>query len=230
MDFIDDVELVIFDCDGVVADSEPLATRVLREDLRQRGVELTLDEVVEKFLGRSSETISRVLLAEFGLLFDESAHEAMRLRLFDLFATDLQAIEGVELLLRGLPIPYCLASSSQMERIRRSLQAIRLTSYFDGRIFNAAMVSRGKPAPDLFLHAASVMNVSPQRCVVIEDSPAGIDAGKRAGMRVIGFTGGGHARGASHRKSVAAMQPHYITDSMTEVASLLGLTTGALSA
>ena len=121
----------------------------------------------------------------------------MRLRLFKLFRSDLRAIDGVEeFLCPELPVPYCLASSSHIERIETSLETIRLKRHFSGRIFNAAMVSRGKPAPDLFLHAASVMGVPPSRCVVIEDSPAGIEAGRRAGMRVIGFTGGGHARGA----------------------------------
>jgi len=221
MTSFDDVRLVIFDCDGVVADSEPLATRVLQEGLAGRGVTLTLDEVVARFLGRSPETIATSLKSEFGLVFDAHDTEAMQQRLFELFRAELRAIDGIEALIAGLPIPYCLASSSQMARIDLALQSTGLSSYFVGRIFNAAMVARGKPAPDLFLHAAHVMGVAPAHAIVIEDSPAGIEAAKRAGMRVIGFTGGGHATGAGHRAAVAAAGPDHITDSMAEIGAML---------
>jgi HAD superfamily hydrolase (TIGR01509 family) len=217
----DDVRLVIFDCDGVVADSELLATRVLQEGLAEQGVTLSHDEVVERFLGRSAETIANSLKSEFGLVLDTHAHETMQLRLFDLFRAELQAIDGIEALLAQLTVPYCMASSSQMARIDIALEATGLAHYFTGRIFNAAMVARGKPAPDLFLHAAETMGVPPAQSLVIEDSPAGIEAAKRAGMRVIGFTGGGHAQGVGHRVAVAAAHPDLIMASMADIAAIL---------
>jgi HAD superfamily hydrolase (TIGR01509 family) len=222
MSLIETVDLVIFDCDGVVADSEPLAIRVLQESLAARGVGLSVDEVSERFLGRSAETVARLLKVEFDLVFDDAEQTAMRERLLAALRTDLTAVAGVEALLRDLPVPFCLASSSPMERIMTSLQTIALADHFEGRIFNAAMVVHGKPAPDLFLHAARTMGVIPERCVVIEDSPVGIEAGKRAGMQVIGFLGGDHARNAAHRAGVKAAAPHHIAETMEDVAGLLG--------
>ena len=217
---IADVGLVIFDCDGVVVDSELLAIKVMQEGLAERGVVMRLDEVSENFLGRSQATIAAVLKRDFDLELDAAAEAMMRERLFGLLRKELKAIDGVELFLRQLPVPYCLASSSQMERIETSLRATGLSDLFAGRIFNAAMVARGKPAPDLFLHAAAKMNVPPERCVVIEDSPAGIEAGRRAGMCVIGFIGGGHATSPAHRRSVAEAGPDFISDTMADVAAL----------
>jgi HAD superfamily hydrolase (TIGR01509 family) len=146
----------------------------------------------------------------------------MRERLLAALRTDLTAVAGVEALLRDVPVPFCLASSSPMERIMTSLQTIALADHFEGRIFNAAMVAHGKPAPDLFLHAARTLGATPERCVVIEDSPVGIEAGLRAGMQVIGFLGGDHARNAAHRAAVHAADPHHIADTMADVAGLLG--------
>ncbi len=224
MAIIETVDLVIFDCDGVVADSEPLAIRALQESLAARGVVLSFDDVSERFLGRSAETVARILKADFDLVFDEVSQQAMRDRLLATLRTDLTAVAGVEALLRDLRVPFCLASSSPMERIMTSLQTMALTEHFAGRIFNAAMVAHGKPAPDLFLHAARTMGAAPERCLVIEDSPVGIEAGKRAGMRVIGFLGGGHAQNAAHRAAVGAAEPHHIAETMTDVTALLGLT------
>lgn len=221
MALIETVDLVIFDCDGVVADSEPLAIRALQESLAARGVVLSFDEVSERFLGRSVETVARLLKTEFDLVFDDAARDTMRERLLATLRTDLTAVAGVETLLRDLRVPFCLASSSPMERITTSLQTIALAEHFSGRIFNAAMVAHGKPAPDLFLHAARTMGADPERCVVIEDSPVGIEAGKRAGMQVIGFLGGGHAQNPAHRAAVTAAGPHAIAGTMEDVARLL---------
>ncbi len=223
MSLIETVDLVIFDCDGVVADSEPLAIRALQESLAARGVVLTFDEVSERFLGRSAETVARLLKTEFDLVFDDASQVAMREHLLALLRSDLTAVEGVGTLLRDLRVPFCLASSSPMARIMTSLEAIALARHFEGRIFNAAMVAHGKPAPDLFLHAARTMGVAPERSIVIEDSPVGIEAGKRAGMRVIGFLGGGHAQNATHRAAVRDAAPDMIAETMAEVAGMLGI-------
>ena len=218
-----DAELVIFDCDGVVVDSELLATGVLREALGTLGVRLTLEEVVDRFLGRSPETIARSLWRDFHVVYDDAAQEAARVRLFDLFQTELKPVAGISSLLRALQTPYCLASSSQMDRIELALQATGLDGFFTGRIFSAAMVARGKPEPDLFLHAADAMGATPARCVVVEDSPAGIEAAQRAGMTVIGFTGGAHAQTQHHQAALAALKPEVMAASMREVARVLGV-------
>lgn len=224
MTLIETVDLVIFDCDGVVADSEPLAIRALQESLAAHGVVLSFEEVSDRFLGRSIETVARLLKTEFDLVFDDASQTAMRQRLLAALRTDLTAVVGVESLLRNLTTPFCLASSSPMERITTSLETIALADHFAGRVFNAAMVARGKPAPDLFLHAARALGAEPARCVVIEDSPVGIEAGKSAGMRVIGFLGGGHAQNPSHRRAVREAAPHHIAETMADVAGLLGVT------
>ncbi len=222
-----DAELVIFDCDGVVVDSELLATGVLRDALAALGVRLTLEEVVDRFLGRSPETIARNLWRDFQVVYDEAAQEAARARLFDLFRTGLKPIAGVSSLLRALRTPYCLASSSEMDRIELALQATGLDGFFAGRIYSATMVARGKPEPDLFLHAASAMGATPARCIVVEDSPAGIEAAQRAGMAAIGFTGGAHARTARHRAALLQLRPAMLVNTMDELAIALGPTTVA---
>ena len=213
---------VIFDCDGVLVDSEPLATRVLRDGLEQQGLVLTLDQVVDRFLGRSTATMERILREDHDLVLDDSAQEAMRQNLYALFRAELRPIAGIEGLIRHLRLPYCLASSSHLRRIEVALEVTGLADLFHGRIYNAAMVSRGKPAPDLFLHAAAAMGADPATTLVIEDSPAGIEAAQRAGMPVIGFTGGGHARSPRHRAGLAALRPDAMTDDMADIARILG--------
>lgn len=229
MSLIDTVDLVIFDCDGVVADSEPLAIRTLQEGLAARGVVLSFDEVSERFLGRSADTVARLLKSEFDLVLDDDAQQEMRDRLLATLRTDLAPVAGVAALLRTLPVPFCLASSSPMERIMTSLETIALADQFSGHIFNAAMVAHGKPAPDLFLHAAQTLGAKPERCVVIEDSPVGIEAGNRAGMRVIGFLGGGHAQNPTHRAAVRAAGPHHIAETMADVSALLRVTAASVA-
>jgi HAD superfamily hydrolase (TIGR01509 family) len=224
---IDDVDLIIFDCDGVVADSEPLATRALQEALRRKGLELSLDEIIERFLGRSTDTLTRVLRTDFGIDLNADDFAAMRAHLFALFERDLKPVAGVKSLLRRLTLPYCLASSSQPDRIETTLRATGCAAFFVGRIFSAVLVKNGKPAPDLFLYAAAALGAPPERCVVIEDSPAGIEAAKRANMRVIAFLGGGHASNANHRRAVADQAPHYTANHMSEVEALLGAAVAA---
>jgi HAD superfamily hydrolase (TIGR01509 family) len=145
----------------------------------------------------------------------------MREQLYDLFRQELRAIEGVAAAIQGLPVPACVASSSQMERIRLSLELTGLAPLFAEHIFSATMVAEGKPAPDLFLLAASRMQVAPALCIVIEDSPAGIEAAKRAGMRVFAFTGGGHARSQTHRARLEVLQPDAMFDDMAQLAGMI---------
>ena len=214
-------DLIIFDCDGVLVDSEPLAMRVLLAGIAERGV--TVDEALayERLLGRSLASVIETVQRDFGVALEADALERMREQLYDLFRRELRATLGIAETLERLDLPVCVASSSQMERIRLSLELTGLARYFGDNVFSAAMVARGKPAPDLFLFAASRMHAAPERCIVIEDSPAGIEAARAAGMRVFAFTGGGHARSETHRRRLEALAPDAVFDDMAQLAGLI---------
>lgn len=210
-------ELVIFDCDGVLVDSEPISITVLVEALAAAGVAMSEAEAHDRFLGRSLQSMSEILHDEYGLAIDAAFLDAMRRVLYERFRAELQPIEGIAETVDGLGIAHCVASSSQPERIRLSLSVTGLIDRFEPNIFSASMVAHGKPAPDLFLHASAVMGVEPTRCVVVEDSPAGIVAAKSAGMRVVAFTGGSHARTPQHRQTLLALEPDALFDDMREL-------------
>jgi len=161
--------------------------------------------------------MSEILHDEYGLAIDAAFLDAMRRVLYERFRAELQPIEGIAETVDGLGIAHCVASSSQPERIRLSLSVTGLIDRFEPNIFSASMVAHGKPAPDLFLHASAVMGVEPARCVVVEDSPAGIVAAKSAGMRVVAFTGGSHARTPQHRQTLLALEPDALFDDMREL-------------
>jgi HAD superfamily hydrolase (TIGR01509 family) len=215
------LELIIFDCDGVLVDSEPLAMRVLLQGLAEAGYRLDEEEAYERFLGRSLATIQRIIREDLGWHLPEGHDERMRERLFALFARELAPIPGIVPALEALDLPRCVASSSQPDRIRFSLEVTGLLPLLAPHLFSAVEVRHGKPAPDLFLHAAARMGVPPSACLVIEDSPAGIEAARRAGMRVFGFAGASHARHAGHAARLAAAAPDRVFDDMLELPALV---------
>ena len=214
-------ELVIFDCDGVLVDSEPIAIAVLVDLVRGSGVAISSEDAYGRFLGRSMATISDMLGREMGLAIGARELDAMRHALYARFRSELKPVEGIGEALERLAMRCCVASSSQPERIALSLDLTGLFDQFAPNIFSATMVPNGKPAPDLFLHAASSMGVARERCVVIEDSPAGIEAAKRAGMRVFAFVGASHAPIISLRDKAAALEPDLIFDNMRDLPALL---------
>ena len=216
--------LVIFDCDGVLVDSEPLADRVLLEGLAALGTPIEPSFAQERLLGRSLGSMCAILREECRIDLSADDLEGMRERLYDLFRRELQPIAGVAAALDALAVPRCVASSSQIERIRLSLEVTGLLPRLDPHLFSAAMVTHGKPAPDLFLHAAARMGVDPAACLVIEDSPAGVEAARAAGMRVFGFVGGSHARTPAHRDRLAALAPDALFEDMRALPTLLGPT------
>jgi HAD superfamily hydrolase (TIGR01509 family) len=188
------VTAVVFDCDGVLVDSEPTANRILTTELNALGY--ATDEVATErdFMGRSWEHMIEVVSERMGAPLPETLREQYRAALFAAYAAgDVPAIEGIAAAIDGLDargIPYCVASSGDHERIRNGLTAAGLRERFDdARIFSADDVGRGKPWPDLFLHAAERMGFDPAATVVVEDSPAGVQAGRAAGMRVLGYSG-----------------------------------------
>lgn len=186
-------ELVIFDCDGVLVDSEPLANRILQDRLATVGLHLSIPEVMGLFVGRTregcialaSEMIGKPLPPDFAAEWDRILYAALR--------ESLQPIAGVTAVIDGLSMPYCAASNSSPERLRLGLDAAGLWERFAGRAFSAQEVARPKPAPDLFLHAATKMAASPGRCAVVEDTPTGAKAGVAAGMTVFAYTAAPHA-------------------------------------
>jgi HAD superfamily hydrolase (TIGR01509 family) len=184
-------DLIIFDCDGVLIDSELLSCNALVDLLRKRGIDVDLDLVFDRFLGRSPQAIIDYCESlERPLADDFQAELSMAVRMA--FADSLEPVPGAAKVLQRLRTPYCVASSSDLERMDYSLRLAGLSSLIDGRLFSAEMVRRGKPAPDLFIHAAAAMGAAPDRILVIEDSVFGVQAGKTAGMTVRGFVGGSH--------------------------------------
>lgn len=213
--------LVIFDCDGVLVDSEPISLRLLLATLASAGLVLSPDEADEFFLGRSLATTREILARDHGLSVSDAALDDMRRDLYAAFRAELQPIPGIAATLDALAVPYCVASSSQPERIELSLRITGLWSRFEGRAFSSTMVRHGKPAPDLFLFAAERLGHEPADCLVVEDSPAGIMAAQAAGMRVVAFTGGSHAASDRHRADVARLRPDVIIDRMPALLDVL---------
>ena len=182
--------LVIFDCDGVLVDSEVLSNEALRETLAAYGVELTLEETMAEFMGRSrkhmlarsAELAGGTLPDDFGEEYDERRDAA--------FWRELAPVEGIEEALNEIEADghaTCVASSGDLAKMRLTLGLTGLWDRFEGRIYSATDVAHGKPAPDLFIHAAAQMGFAPEDCIVVEDSPAGCEAARAAGMRVLGF-------------------------------------------
>lgn len=214
--------LVIFDCDGVLVDSEAIAAAVLTETLAGLGTDIDEATVYRRFLGRSLDAVRDVLAQEYGLTSSgDIIPPSFRERLIKRFRAELKPIPGVAEAVKRINLARCVASSSRPERLRLTLGLTGLLPLFDPNIFSTTMVLRGKPAPDLFLHAASAMNISPSDCVVIEDSPAGVEAAKRAGMRVFAFTGGAHAAASNLNSLLAALAPDAIFDDMLRLPELL---------
>ncbi|WP_299963717.1 HAD family phosphatase [uncultured Roseobacter sp.] len=193
-DLLADVELVIFDCDGVVVDSEVISLASLRRSLAAFGIELSAEEVRSRFLGTSLKSIATYVAEHSPARSADGFATHWEAALFESFRTDLTPIPGLCELLSALSAQgyaHCIASSGTFERIDVALSSTGLVARFD-HIFSAEQVTRGKPAPDLFLHAAKTIGVAPQHCLVIEDSPYGARAATEAGMRCIGFVGGAH--------------------------------------
>jgi HAD superfamily hydrolase (TIGR01509 family) len=186
------IDLVIFDCDGVLVDSERLAVRVESRLITELGWLLTEADVLERFVGRSDAYMHAQIEAGVGRPVPEW-HDLYRTRLYEAFQAELTAVDSVADAVDALlavPVATCVASSGTHDKMALTLGLTGLFDRFDGRIFSTTEVANGKPAPDLFLHAAAQMGVDPIRCVVVEDSRSGVAAARAAGMRSLGFAGG----------------------------------------
>lgn len=216
-----EVGLLIFDFDGVIADSETISLSSLKDALAAHGIDKELEEVRRKYLGLSADKIILDVAeerpdAELGG-FRTFWHETLYAR----FRRDLAPIIGVTAFLDRVEnqgLPFCIASSSSYERLGVALDAMNLRDRFRN-VFSAELVERGKPAPDLFLHAARTMDISPDRCVVIEDSPYGVMAAQEAGMLALGFLGGSHLEAVrdSHRATLSEAGADRVIDTFDEI-------------
>jgi HAD superfamily hydrolase (TIGR01509 family) len=184
----DPIELVIFDCDGVLVDSERLAVRIEAEVISSLGWPLNEAEIIDRFVGRSDADMQAEIERHIGRAVDWEVEFAPRYR--DVFQRELTPVDGVIDALDALAVATCVASSGTHEKLQFTLGLTGLYDRFAGRIFSASEVANGKPAPDLFLLAASRMGVEPARCAIVEDSVAGVVAGTAAGMQVFAFAGG----------------------------------------
>ena len=207
--------LLIFDCDGVLVDSEVLSCQADADLLTSLGMPYTADEIARQFVGVSLKDMIARIEAEHGRPLPADFAERLNRTLFAKFETDLRPIPGVRDAIIALPHRRCVASSSTLDRIALSLRVTGLSDLFD-HLFSSVQVPRGKPAPDLFLHAAKQMGFAPADCLVIEDSIAGVQAARAAGMKVIGFTGGGHC-GQGHADRLREAGAPLVIERMTDL-------------
>jgi len=214
------VDLIIFDCDGVLVDSEVISCRAHAETLTRHGYPITSEQVFERFLGRSMRQATREVEAELGRSLPDDFHAQVYAEIFRLFAISLEATPHIGEVLDQLTVPACVASSGPPEKISASLNRVGLYDRFAPHIFSAVQVPHGKPAPDLFLFAADQMQTRPARCLVIEDSVAGIAAARAAGMTVLGFCGGSHCRDG-HAATLRAAGAHGTFDDMRQLPAMI---------
>jgi HAD superfamily hydrolase (TIGR01509 family) len=214
-------DLVIFDCDGVLVDSEVISCRAHAETLTRHGYPITEEQVLEQFLGISDREARLIVEAEIGRKLPDDFEAQVNSSTLRFYTDDLRAISNVGAAIAAIGLPKCVASSSTPEKIRHGLTCAGLYDTFAPSIFSATQVERGKPAPDLFLFAARQMRASAARCVVIEDSVPGVTAALAAGMNVLGFHGGSHCRPgyAARLRAVGAVQTF---DDMRLLPDLIG--------
>jgi len=188
------IDLVIFDCDGVLVDSEVISCRAHAEMLTRHGYPITADQVLVRFLGVSDREARMTIEAELGRALPDDFEAQMKDVALRRYADELKNIPFVDEAIAAISLPKCVASSGAPEKIRHGLRCAGLYDLLAPNLFSATQVKRGKPAPDVFLFAAEQMQASPARCIVIEDSLPGISGARAAGMTVLGFHGGSHCR------------------------------------
>ena len=215
-------DLVIFDCDGVLVDSEVIACRAVSEVLVEFGFTLPVDKIAERFIGTSTKDMYAALEREWCCVLPDALRARIGARSRELFDRELRPVKGVARVLNELSGRRCVASSSGSEAINYKLGRTDLLRYFaPAALFSSHMVSRGKPAPDLFLHTAESMGTLPKRCLVIEDSVPGVTAAKAAGMTAYGFIGASHCA-ADHKERLSAAGADLVFAEMCALPRLIG--------
>jgi len=214
------VDLVIFDCDGVLVDSEVISCRAHAETLTRHGYPITADQVLVRFLGVSDREARMTIEAEFGRSLPDDFELQVKQATLQFYADGLRTIPHVDEAIAAIGLPKCVASSGTPEKIRHGLECAGLYDLLAPNIFSATQVKRGKPAPDLFLFAAGQMQASPARCIVIEDSVPGIAGALAAGMTVLGFHGGSHCR-PGYADTLRAAGANMTFDDMRQLPGLI---------
>jgi HAD superfamily hydrolase (TIGR01509 family) len=215
------VELVIFDCDGVLVDSEVISCRAHAETLTRHGYPISAEQVLQRFLGVSDREARQTVEAELGRKLPEDFETQMKQAALQRYANDLLHIPYIKEVVAAISLPKCVASSGTPEKIRHGLSCAGLYDFLAPNIFSATQVKRGKPAPDLFLFAAEQMRASPERCVVIEDSFPGVTGALAAGMTVLGFHGGSHCR-PGYAETLRGAGAAVTFDDMRQLPGLIG--------
>jgi HAD superfamily hydrolase (TIGR01509 family) len=213
-------DLIIFDCDGVLVDSEVISCRAHADVLSRHGYPITSEQVFHRFLGRSARQANLEVEAELGRSLPADFHSQLQDELFRSFEAELKAVPHIHAALDQIVQPVCVASSGSHQRMRISLGRAGLYDNFAPNIFSASEVRNGKPAPDLFVFAAERMKASPDRCLVIEDSVPGITGARAAGMTVLGFHGGSHCR-PGYAETLRAAGAVMIFDDMRQLPALI---------
>ena len=209
------IELVIFDCDGVLIDSEMLSAATLMQLLEEVGLPITRDVFRRDFLGRSFASASARFEKRFGKPLPPDFNLEYRARLLAQMKGNLKVMPGAAAVLQAMHVPFCLATSSSPPRLAVSMEETGLAAYFAGRMFTASEVANGKPAPDLMLHVAKAMGARPESCLVLEDSEMGLRSALSAGMQAWRFVGGSHLDDGLELPT--DVKPHRILDSMPAV-------------
>jgi HAD superfamily hydrolase (TIGR01509 family) len=211
----DRFSLVIFDCDGVLVDSELITNRIFATMLNELGIPVTLEDMFEQFVGRSMAAglekiaglLGRPVPDDFLPSYESRTHAALK--------SDLKVVCGIEAVLDSLTLPYCVASSGSHEKMQTTLGITGLLPRFQGRMFSVTEVPRGKPSPDVFLYAAAKMGADASDCAVVEDTPTGVVAGVAAGMTVFGYCG------LTPRAQLQEAGAHHTFDRMCKLPKLL---------
>lgn len=217
-------QAIIFDCDGVLVDSEIIAIAVEREHLGGWGLFYDDETYISRFVGlhnRDYHAALRVDARDRGIALPADFPAIIQAAIWTRFTAELRAIDGALALATGFDGPIAVASSSEQDKLHRKLEMTGLASAFGDHVYSSDLVEHGKPAPDLFLYAADKLGARPDSCLVIEDSENGVRAGRSAGMKTVGFTGGAHAD-AGLQERLEAAGAHHVAASFAEIASLIG--------
>jgi len=213
------LELVIFDCDGVLVDSELITNRIFASMLNELGIPVTLEDMFEQFVGRSMANCLEKIAGLLGRPVSDDFVQQYQVRTTAALQSDLKVVPGIEAVLDQIKMPYCVASSGSPEKMQTTLGITGLLPRFKGKIFSVTEVARGKPFPDVFLYAAAKFGAAASKCAVVEDTPTGVAAGVAAGMTVYGYCG----LTPQHRLKEAGA--HYTFDSMSQLPKLLAAVT-----
>jgi HAD superfamily hydrolase (TIGR01509 family) len=213
-------ELTIFDCDGVLIDSEIIVCRIAAEELTRLGYTISVDQVIDRFAGRPDREMRAEIAAEMGQPLPDEYTERVNARTEKAYNGELKIVPGVLDALDAISGPICVASSSFPAKLRMGLEAVGLYERFAPNVISATSVAQGKPEPDVFIFAAGWMHFPTHSCVVIEDSVAGVRSASRAGMRVLGFAGGAHSR-PGHKERLLRAGAELVFDEMRKLPTLL---------